>query len=377
VTPALRCLAIPLAGTWLAACGSEAPAPEAGLLPAVLAAPAVALDVAENIRASGEIQARNHITIAAEVSGRVTEIRVDEGGAVETGDIVLEIDPERRRLETDAARARAAQAAASQHEAQREAERVRSLHRQNVASQARLDEVETALRLARSKAAAGRAERGVAERALADASVSAPFGGLVARRHVGIGEFVQPGTKLFELVSLDPVEVVFHVPELDAARVSIGQSVSVSVAPYPEQKFEGRVIFVSPTIDPLTRTLRVKAELANTDGLLRPGLFARANLGIAMRRGLIMVPEEAIVQRAEGPVVFKIVDGNRVARTPVQTGSEHAGLVAVRGEIAAGERVVRRGHGGLADGAVVALRNADGGPAPTDVATRPAGETDL
>ena len=107
---------------------------------------------------------------------------------------------------------------------------------------------------------AARAELGVADRALRDASVRAPFAGWIARRDVSRGEYVRPGQPLFELVALDPIEVEFSVAERDSARVHIGQQVGVKVAPYPEEAFQGEVTVISPTLDPKTRTLRVQAQ---------------------------------------------------------------------------------------------------------------------
>jgi membrane fusion protein (multidrug efflux system) len=208
----------------------------------------------------------------------------------------------------------------------------------------------------------------VAQRALEDASVKAPFAGLVSHRHVNVGEFVQAGTKLFDLVSLDPVEVVFSLPEIDSARVRLGQPVDVTVSPFPGESFRGEVSMVAPTIEPVTRTLRVKALIPNPDGRLRPGLFARASLGVELRHGLVMVPDDAVLQRSDGQVLFTVDGENRVRRMVVEIGVAHDGLLEVRSGIAPGELVVRRGHDALIDGQAVALRDAEGGPVATDVA---------
>ncbi len=351
----------------LVACGEEEVV-EAGFLPSVSAAVVEAVDLREEIKASGDLQARLHTTIAAEIEGRVTEIAVDEGGAVEMGQVVLEIDPERRRLELDAKRAQLAQARAAYRKEKRNTDRIRKLRSENVASVQQLEEAETALQLAASRIAAERAALGVSERALADASVTAPFAGLIARRDVQLGEFVQPGTALVELVALDPLEVVFSLTELDTERVRSGQSVDVAVGAFSGRTFEGIVRFISPTVDPATRTLRIKAEIANDEGLLRPGLFARVNLGVAPRSGVVMVPEEALIQRSDSAMLFKIDDAGRVKRVQVDTGAQHEGRIEVRGDVAPGERVVRRGHGGLADGAMVVVREDE----PSAVAAGPA-----
>jgi membrane fusion protein (multidrug efflux system) len=367
---ALRRLTALLLALTAAGCG-DTEIKENDHLPSVSVAMVDAVDLQEEIRASGDLNARLHTTIAAEIEGRITEIAVDEGGHVEKGAVVIEIDPERRRLELSAGRAQHAQAQAQYEKERRQAERIRKLRTQNVASDQQLEEAETAMLLARSRVEAARAELGVTERALADASVTAPFAGMIARRSVQLGEFVQTGKALVELVALDPLEVVFSLTELDTERVRVGQTIEVTVGAFPDRVFQGEVTFISPTVDPATRTLRIKAEIDNDEGHLRPGLFARVSLGVSPRSDVVMVPEEALIQRSEGALLFKIDAENRVKRVTVATGAHDGGRVEVRGDVAPGERVVRRGHGGLVDGAMVAVRDAD----PPAVAAQP-GEAD-
>ncbi len=336
-------------------CGDEEATVEA-LLPAVSLAEVVAIDLDEEIRASGDLEARFHTTISAEVSGRVTQLSVDEGGAVERDATVIEIDPERRKLDLGAARARLAQARANLRQEQSQVGRIRRLRSESIASEQQLEEAETELLLARSTVEAEEAAVGVAERRLADASVTAPFPGLVARRSVQLGEFVQPGTPLFELVSLNPLEAIFSLTELDSERVQLGQRVEVRVAAFENRVFGGTVTFVAPTIDPETRTLRIKAEIDDSDGLLRPGLFARMSLGVSRREGVLVVPVEAVIQRARGAFVYRIGEGDRVERIAVETGTRDAGRIEVRGSLRSGDWIVQRGHGGLADGMVVTVR---------------------
>jgi membrane fusion protein (multidrug efflux system) len=197
--------------------------------------------------------------------------------------------------------------------------------------------------------------------------VRAPFSGFVARRQVSRGEYVQVGQPLFELVALDPVEAQFHVAERDSARVAQGQEVELTVEPHPGETFRGRVTLIAPTIDPKTRTLRVEADVANPDGRLRPGLFARVDLGVALRKGVLMVPEEAVLQRADGEVVFRAGRGNRVQRVVVTTGFHRDGMVEVAQGLVAGDVIVTRGQAGLVDGALISPRNPDGTLVRTDV----------
>lgn len=326
------------------------------LLPAVSVAPVSRVDLDEEIHASGDLKARFHTKIAAEVAGRVTEVSVDEGSSVAKGETVIEIDPQRRNLDVGAAKARVAQARARYREQLSQTKRIRTLRAKNISSEQQLEEADTALLLAHSELEAEQAALGVSARALSDASVSAPFDGHVARRLVQLGEFVQPGTPLFEFVSLSPLEAIFSLTEFDTQRVRVGQPVVIRVSAFSDRAFQGKVIFVAPTVDPATRTLRIKAEIENSEGLLRPGLFARVSLGVSRREGILMVPERAVVQRATGAYLFRVDAENRVSRVDVETGAMSEGWIEVRGDLVEGQRVVARGHGGLAQGMAVAVR---------------------
>ena len=348
----------------LLACGGDDADTQAVRLPPVTVEPVRVQALEDRIEATGELLAPERAEIAAEVPGRVTEILVPEGTRVEAGTVVLEIDPERRELEVASAGAQLAEAKAALVEMQRDAERIRTLHGRNVASDSRLDQAETQLTLARSRKEAAEAALGVAQRALRDASVTAPFAGFVAQRRVSRGEFVNAGQPLFELVALDPIEVELHLPEVDAGRIALGQPLALTVAPHPGEVFHATLTYVSPTIDPKSRTLRVKAQLANPDGRLRPGLFARADLGVAQREGVAMIPEEAILQRADGAVAFRLL-GDRVERVRIETGVHRDGWVEVVTGLGPADRVVVRGHAELSDGMAVAVQD----PAPRSAVT--------
>ena len=337
---------------------SQAVAPVAPV-PLVAAEPVVPLDFTERILATGELTARNHADVAAEVDGRVTQLWVEEGASVAAGSAVLELDPVRRQLELEAAKARVAESRAAAHEARREVRRRRELRKSDISSASTVEKAETEMRLAESRLAAAHAQFGVAQRALSEATVRAPFSGLIVERRVSLGEYVQLGSPLFELVSLDPLEVVFSVAEVDSGRVQVGQRVGVSVAPFPDEEFEAVVDVVSPTIDPRTRTLRVKARIDNSEGRLRPGLFARADLGVAQRVGVPVIPDIAVLQRTDGAVVFTFDPATqRVTRRIVEIGGFQEGKIEIAAGLQPGELVLTRGHQNLVDG--VAVRRFEG-----------------
>jgi len=340
----------------LVSCSGQDETGDALELQLVAVEPVVALDFTERILATGELRAPNHADIAAEVDGRVTELHVEEGSHVDAGAALLELDPVRRQLGVDAAKARVAEMRAGLQEARREVERRRALRKNDIASMAAVEKAETEMRLTGSRLAAALAELGVAERSLSEATVRAPFAGMLVERKVSLGEYVQVGTPLVELVSLDPLDVVFSLAEVDSGRVEVGQRVKVTVAPFPDEEFEAIVDVVSPTIDPQTRTLRVKASLDNSRRRLRPGLFARADLGVAQRTGVPMIPDVAVLQRSDGSVVFVLdPDTSRVARRVIEIGGFQVGQVEVASGLRPGELVLTKGHPALVDGVLVRL----------------------
>lgn len=371
----LRWIAVSLVAGLGAGCGGSEDEVSLAAPPVVLA-PVEVRDLEDRIEATGELQARNRAVLASEVSGRVSEIVFDEGQSVEEGAVILRIDPERRELDLASAQAGLAEGQASLRERERDFARVEKLHAQEIASNARLDQARMELQLARARVDASAAKVRIADRALRDASVKAPFAGRIARRYVSRGEFLNVGAKLVDLVALDPIEVEFHVSERDSSRIQVGQEVLVTVDPHPDELFGATVTMISPTIDPRTRTLRVLARVENAEGRLRPGLFARADLGVDLRPGVHLVPEEAVLQRADGSVVFRLREGNHVQRVPVEVGSHQAGYVEVRSGLEATDYVVTRGHASLTDGEVVSPRDLDGTPIQAELAVaNPPAET--
>lgn len=347
----------------LPGCGAEEQPKKVVQAPPVLVAPVEVRRVVDAIEATGQLVAKAEATIAAQVEGQVTGILVEEGDPIELGQILLEIDPRRRELELADADARLAEANAHVAEGRRELGRLERLMKRDAASQSRLDEAQTRLALARSQASGAAARVGLAHRALEDATIRAPFSGLVAKREVSVGEYLGVGLPLFELVVLDPIEIEFTLAEIDSARVALGNQVELRVAPYPNERFRAKVTVIAPVIDSATRTLRVKAELSNLDGRLRPGLFAHVDLGVSERSGVVMIPADALVMRASGTFVYRLIEGSRVERVAVRTGMREGEWVEIAAGLSAGDRVVVRGQRELVDGGVVSLRTRDGKPA--------------
>ena len=348
----------------LSACAPEDEVPQAAEAPPVLVEPVLLRDVTEEIQTTGQLIAKFEATIASQVSGQVTAVLVDEGDKVGEGQILLEIDPELRMLEVANAEASMAEARAQAVENWKDLQRIQNLRERGATSEALLDDAKTTLELSRARQKAAEARLGLAQRALADSSVRAPFPGLISRRHVSVGEFLNVSMPVLEMVALDPIEAEFSFSEQDSGHVRLGQTIYVELAPFPDLVFEAEVTMIAPTIDPQTRTLRAKALLSNSQGLLRPGLFAHVTLGMESRQNVTMVPEESLLQRVDGTVLYRLVEGNRVERIVVESGVLTDGMVEIKEGLSVGDFVIARGQEQISDGGVVSLRSTEGEPVP-------------
>jgi RND family efflux transporter MFP subunit len=205
------------------------------------------------------------------------------------------------------------------------------------------------------------------------AQIRAPFDGVVSKRLVDVGQLLQPsgaqpesGRPLFVVVRTDPVRIFVDVPEGDAPLVRPGTPARVLVQALQEREFEGRVVRSSWVLDVQTRTLRTQIDLPNADGLLRPGMYAKARVA-AEQSGALMVPVEAVIYRDDESFVVR-VEGGRAALTPVRLGRRHGQWVEVLKKqvrppegngrrvwegFTGSERIVARNPAALAEGQAV------------------------
>ncbi|MGD2114287.1 MAG: efflux RND transporter periplasmic adaptor subunit [Acidobacteriota bacterium] len=175
--------------------------------------------------------------------------------------------------------------------------------------------------------------------------VRAPIGGRVVQKHATLGELARPSESLFTIADLGRVWIWIDVFERDLAAVHRGDEVEVRVESFPERTFEGEVTYLSPEVDPETRTVRARIDVPNPDGLLRPGMFADVRLTDPHVAGVetLVVPQAALVRRGEERLVFEPLDGGRFVARAVETGRRVDGVVEVLSGLEPGDRVVTEG----------------------------------
>jgi RND family efflux transporter MFP subunit len=373
-------------GTASAAAATTEPAPLAVRAAAVESQP-----IDRFVRVTGSLAADEQADVAAETTGRIVSTPVERGTRVQAGAVLARIsateaDASLREAEANAAQIEARlgltagqpfdpqrvpevlNARASLDWAESDFNRIKSLLDQKVVSQAEYDQKLTAVRAAQQQyqtaanaaqqsyrsLEAARARVDLARKSAADTIVRAPFSGIVAERLVSTGDYVNKGTKVATVVRIDPLRVQLTVPEQYLAQVAEGQPVRLSVDAYPNETFSAKVRFVSPALKTDQRALTVEAVAPNTDGRLKPGLFATALLQQPHPAPALLLPASAIETVAGTPRVY-VVAGDKVEERIVTTGEKVGDRMEIVSGVKAGERVAIDPRGKLADGVRVQI----------------------
>lgn len=281
-----------------------------------------------SVEALGNARANEAIEIRPVISATLTSVQFDEGQFVEAGTVLAELE----NVEPLSALA-AARAGLAESEAQYQ--RLSQLYKTNVVAQSELAEV-TARREADLAAVAAAKQR------LAHTVITAPFDGRLGLRRVSAGSLVGPDTVITTLDDTGAIKLDFDVPEVFLALLEPGLAVNARSAAYPDREFLGEVSSVDTRIDPVSRTVTVRALLDNDERLLRPGMFLTVSL---LREDLdaLMIPEQAIVPERSQQFVWLVDAANVAQLREVRTGRRRPGQVEILDGLVAGDRVIVEG----------------------------------
>jgi len=302
--------------------------PAAAEPPRVVVAEATVVTFPLVVEGLGTARARESVEIRPELSERITAIRFEEGQRVAADQVLVEL--EAREL-----RAAVASARATLVESEGQLRRARELYATNALSAQELES-----RTARRDAA--RAALDAAEARLSQTVVRAPFAGRLGLRNVSPGSYVVPETVITTLDDTDIMKLDFDVPETALSRLAEGLPVTARSAAWPDELFEGRVDTIDTRVDPVSRTVTVRAVMENPNGKLRPGMFLTVDV-VRQDVTALAVPEQAIVPEQSTQYVLVVgADGNAEKRE-VRTGRRRPGQVEILSGLAEGELVIAEG----------------------------------
>jgi membrane fusion protein (multidrug efflux system) len=283
----------------------------------------------ERVEVVGQLAAAESVVLRPEIAGVVKSVEFQEGQRVAAGEALFILHSGEQRA------------------ALREAEANRALVVDVFQRTERLSKVKVSaaseLTQARAAVAAAEAVVDLARINLDRTQIRAPFDGALGARQVSPGDRVDSDDALVQIDAVDRLQLQFSLPENAIALAQPGLVVAARVAAYPGERFEGLVYFISPSLDPASRRLALKAWLPNSDGRLRPGMFARVELEVERTEQALLVPESAIANDAIGPYVWRVTAEDLAERVSVELGTRREGQVIILAGLTTGDTIVTSG----------------------------------
>ncbi|GAA3963490.1 efflux RND transporter periplasmic adaptor subunit [Allohahella marinimesophila] len=307
-----------------------------------------------SIKSVGSTRAINGIEVANELPGVVEKLMFESGQRVEAGDELVRLDS---AIDEAALTTRRAEAMLASKEYQRNAD----LISRRAVSQSAVDETQAAMETAKARVQEAEAQLG-------KKVLKAPFDGVLGLRLVDLGEYLPAGTPIVEINMLDPILVQYTLSERELSNVEIGDTVEVSVAALPNESFKGKVSAINSSVTAESRTVQLRAELANADQRLKPGMFATIETLAEDERSIVAIPNTAIAFNTYGNFAYVLIENDEgqlvTERRTIETGSMRDGMTEVTKGLEVGERIVSTGLLRLRAGQPVQIKQAQAEAAP-------------
>jgi len=303
----------------------------------VVTAPASSQLLGLEIEAIGNAVANESAEITSKTVNTVTAIHFSEGQLVKKGQVLVEFDSAQARAELAGAEAAVAESRSAWKRSQ-------ELFATRALSQSNMDTLEATLKSNESRVDAARAR-------LEDTIIRAPFSGRMGFRRISVGGLVSPGTVISTLDDTTVMKLDFTVPQAYMFALTSGLPITAQIAGVPNQFFTGRVVTLDSRVDPVTRSIVVRAELPNPQGILKPGMFMTAKITGSAQQALL-IPEGALVPEQGKTYVFVVKDGI-ASKREVTIGQRRPGTVQIVQGLDNGERVIVEGTQKVRDGGSV------------------------
>ncbi len=354
------CRGLLLAVLVCAGCGSD----ESGSNPAdgpavpVTAAAVAVQDIPHTIIQVGTLRGNEEVMVKSEARGLVGKILFTEGAAVRCGDGLVRLDRASAQAQVLNAEAKLRQLRAELDNIGRTLARKKRLLKGDVLSQQEYDDLRTRQQVGQALISQAEARLVLARESLKDTLICAPFDGIASARLVAVGDFIDIGTPLVTVVQVAPLKAELRISAKYRSSIGVGMDVGAAVDACPGETFAGKIYFISPEVDPATRTFLVKALIPNEARSLSPGMFVRISIVHALHKGALVVPWEAVVQLEDRAFVFAIA-GGRAREVAVQVEKQLDDRAEVTGDLKAGQQVIIEGKFTVEGGDRVAVAPAE------------------
>ncbi|MDP8257609.1 MAG: efflux RND transporter periplasmic adaptor subunit [Candidatus Alcyoniella australis] len=304
------------------------------------------------IEFSGSIEAVNDVTVISETAGRVVIDRLEIGARVKKGDALVSVDSEPYRIELDAAQAAVSQATVGLEQAQDQLDRAGLLHDKQLISDADFDQIKYAQRNAQAVLESAEAKLSLARRSLRNATVRAPFDGVIADDLVSLGDTLGQGTAVAQLVDPGQLQLMIGVGQEEIDAVQPGMEARLSIPTLGESELRANVARVGVKALEPTMTYPVQLELIDPPDSVRVGMIATVQIPVLSIEQAFSVPIDAVFQRYGKSYVF-LIDNGAVREQQVTPGPQNGRRVVLQDGVEAGDAIVTVGNEKLNDGSTV------------------------
>ncbi|ATW25955.1 efflux RND transporter periplasmic adaptor subunit [Candidatus Formimonas warabiya] len=337
-----------------AGCGQkETPADQPQEEQAVLveAGKVVTGDISNTSTVNGKIAPNKEVSIIPKTPGKVAEVNFQVGDRVHQGDILIRLDSTELQAQLKQAKAGLALAKANYQNALTNLERVKSLYEQGAVSKQQLDDAQTQAAVGSTDSASASVQ--LIEAQLANTVIKSPVDGIVSARNIEVGE-IAGQSAVMTIVDIEKVKVETNVTEAEVNKLSLGQKLDVRVSAVGDQPFSGTIRTISPAADSQVSTFPISVEILNPQHQLKPGMFAEIKLALETKKGVPVIPKQAVIDSGDMKYVFVIKD-KKAIQTEIKTGVEDDTRVEVVSGLTAGDAIVLTGQNKLQNETPVTL----------------------
>lgn len=284
------------------------------------------------------LEADEEAKVVAKVRGIVQSIYVEEGDYVQSGKLLAQLEDEQLQLE-------ARRAKATMDRLKNELNRKKELYQKKLISAQEFEN-------AKYEYQAQKTDYELAQLQIKYAQIRAPISGIISDRMIKVGNMINTDQEVYQITDFDPLLAILNVPEHEMHKLGKGQSALIQVDAIANQVFEGKVLRISPTVNPETGTFKVTVSIKDESRRLKPGMFGRVRIVYDTRANTLMVPKNAVLNEDGVNSIF-VINNSLAHRKTIRTGYENGENIEVLEGISPADTVVTIGQNSLQDSSLV------------------------
>jgi RND family efflux transporter MFP subunit len=299
---------------------------------------------------TGNVEGIHEAIIVSQTAGVITKLNVELGKKVGAGTVLAVIHNAQQAASVEQARAQLGVAENAQAKAKLDFERIQRLNKEKVSTQDNLEQAELNLKSANAQIKAAQAALKAAEKTLEDTYIKSTISGYIASKDMNIGETVNPGSRITQIVDVSKFKIRIMVSEIDAVKLSVGETVTVKIDALPNQKFEGKVSSIAMAAAQGMRSYPVEILISGKSDKIKSGMFARCEIYTESKDKALIVPETAVIANNDGSYNVYAFENGKAILKKVNVGIKNGGKYEIVAGLNPNSKVITDGKERIKDG---------------------------